>query len=161
MNPYERFLGEKEPMKVLPKTAGQLAKLIDGLTPRQLAKRPAPGKWSIAEIIGHLADTEMVMAARCKWVACEDNPLLLPFDQELWAVGWAKTKEPVTESLERFRVIRQSQVRLFRNADKEQLERSGNHPERGVLKLSDFPPLMAGHDINHLEQITALRKAIL
>src|SRR5258708_38149436 len=106
MNPYQSFLGEKDPMQVLPKTAAQIAKLIDGLTPRQLAKRPAPDKWSIAEIIGHLADTELVMATRCKWIASEDNPALAPFDQNLWATVWTKTKEPFTESLERLRTIR-------------------------------------------------------
>lgn len=159
MNPYQRFLSGKDPLRTLSATPQKLGKLIDGLSSRQLSKRPAPDKWSIAEIIGHLADTELVMAARCRWIACEDNPLLLPFDQERWTAGWRKTKEPAAQALHRFRAIRQSQLRLFRTAGPEQWLRTGNHPERGILKLSDFPPLLAGHDLNHLEQITVLRRS--
>ncbi len=156
MNPYAKFLKDRDPLVVAAATPAKIASLIGGLTPRQLTKRPAPGKWSIQEIISHLADTEMVMGCRARWIAFEDHPTLVPFDQEKWAAGRAREKEALAETLERFRLLRRSQVRLFRRASKRDFRRTGFHPERGVVTLRVQLETLAGHDLNHLEQIQRL-----
>jgi hypothetical protein len=156
MNPYAKFLEHREPLTVAAATPAKIVSLIRGLTPRQLSRRPAPGKWSIQEIISHLADTEMVMNCRARWIAFEDHPTLVPFDQEKWAAGRAREKEPVAETLERFRLLRRSQVRLFRQASKADFRRTGFHPERGVVTLRVQLETLAGHDLNHLAQIQRL-----
>ena len=156
MNPYAKFLEHRDPLAVAAATPARIVSLIRGLTPRQLAKRPAPGKWSIREIICHLADTEMVMGCRARWIAFEDHPTLVPFDQEKWATGRAREKEGLAETLERFRVLRRSQVRLFRQASKKDFLRTGFHPERGVVTLRVQLETLAGHDLNHLGQIQRL-----
>ena len=156
MNPYAKFLENREPLTVAAATPAKIVSLIRGLTPRQLARRPTPGKWSIREIISHLADTELVMDCRARWIAFEDHPTLVPFDQEKWAAGRAREKEPVTETLERFRLLRRSQVRLFRQASKTDFRRTGFHPERGVVTLRVQLETLAGHDLNHLAQIQRL-----
>lgn len=160
MNPYARFIEGKDPLAVIKSTPARIARLISGLTPRQVTKRVNPEKWSIAEIIQHLADTEMVFAARCRWVAFEDNPALPAYDQDRWANGARREKETAAQSLERFRVIRESQVRLFKSLSPEDWERAGVHAERGRLTLRLFAETCGGHDINHLEQITALSAAL-
>ena len=156
MNPYAKFLEHRDPLTVAAATPAKIVSLIRGLTPRQLAKRPAPGKWSIQEIISHLADTEMVMGCRARWIAFEEHPTLVPFDQEKWATGWAREKEPLAETLERFRIMRRSQLRLFRRASKADLQRTGFHPERGEVTLQVQLETLAGHDLNHLGQIQRL-----
>ena len=156
MNPYAKYLEHREPLTVAAATPAKIVSLIRGLTPRQLARRPAPGKWSIQEIISHLADTEMVMNCRARWIAFEDRPTLVPFDQEKWAAGRAREKEPLAETLERFRLLRRSQVRLFRHASKTDFRRTGFHPERGVVTLRVQLETLAGHDLNHLAQIQRL-----
>jgi DinB superfamily len=156
MNPYAKYLEHREPLTVAAATPAKIISLIRGLTPRQLARRPAPGKWSIREIISHLADTDMVMECRARWIAFEDHPTLVPFDQEKWAAGRAREKEPVTETLERFRLLRRSQLRLFRQASKADFRRTGFHPERGVVTLRVQLETLAGHDLNHLAQIQRL-----
>ena len=156
MNPYAKYLENREPLMVAAATPAKIVSLIRGLTPRQLARRPAPDKWSIREIISHLADTDMVMDCRARWIAFEDHPTLVPFDQEKWAAGRAREKEPVTETLERFRLLRRSQVRLFRQASKTDFRRTGFHPERGVVTLRVQLETLAGHDLNHLAQIQRL-----
>jgi hypothetical protein len=137
-------------------TPARIAILIRGLVPRQLAKRPAPGKWSIREILDHLADTEAVMWCRARWIAFEEKPTLVPFDQEKWAAGRAHEKEPLAETLERFRLLRRSQIRLFRAAPKKAFGRTGFHPERGAVTLREQIETLAGHDLNHLAQIQRL-----
>ncbi len=156
MNPYAKFLGNRDPLEVAAKTPARIGALIRGLSPRQLAWRPAPGKWSIRGIINHLTETEMVMCCRARWIAFEENPTLVPFDQEKWAKGWAREKEPLGETMERFRLLRRSQLRLFRGASARDLKRSGLHPERGVVTLKVQLETLAGHDLNHLEQIRRL-----
>src|SRR5574341_699148 len=156
VNPYAKFLGRRDPLAVAAATPARIVSLIRGLTPRQLARRPAPGKWSIQEIISHLADTEMVMGCRARWIAFEDHPTLVPFDQEKWAAGRAREKEPLAETLERFRVMRRSQLRLFRRASKTDFRRTGFHPERGEVTLQVQLETLAGHDLNHLAQIQRL-----
>ncbi len=152
MNPYAKFLQNRDPLTVAAATPGKIVSLIRGLTPRQLARRPAPGKWSIQEIISHLADTEMVMCCRARWIAFEQHPTLVPFDQEKWAAGRTREREPLAETLARFRLLRRSQVRLFRHASAKDFRRTGFHPERGVVSLRVQLETLAGHDLNHLEQ---------
>jgi hypothetical protein len=156
VNPYTQFLKNRDPLIVATATPAKIVALIRGLTSRQLARRPAPGKWSIQEIINHLADTEMVMCCRARWIAFEDHPTLVPFDQNKWATGRAGEKEPVAESFERFRLLRRSQMRLFRNVSRKSLRRTGFHPERGVVTLKVQLETLAGHDLNHLAQIQRL-----
>ncbi len=156
MNPYAKFLGQRNPLTVAAATPAKIASLIRGLSPRQLARRPAPGKWSIQEIISHLADTDLVMNCRARWIAFEDHPTLLPFDQEKWAAGRRREKEPLHETLERFRLVRRSQLRLFRHATGKDFRRTGRHPERGIVSLREQLETLAGHDLNHLAQIQRL-----
>ena len=156
MNPYSKFLEHRDPLTVAAATPAKIVALIRGLTPRQLARRPAPGKWSIQEIIGHLADTELVMNCRARWVAFEEHPTLVPFDQEKWAAGRVREVEPLAETFERFRLLRRSQLRLFRHVSKQEFKRTGLHPERGVVTLRVQLETLAGHDLNHLAQIRRL-----
>ncbi len=156
MNPYAEILGKRDPLRVAAATPNRIDALIHGLSARQLGKRPAPNKWSIGEIIRHLAETEMVMCCRARWIAYEDNPSLLPFNQELWAKAWAREKQPLAECLESFRLLRRSQVRLFRSATDRDFKRAGFHTERGRVTLREQLETLAGHDLNHLKQIRRL-----
>lgn len=156
MNPYARYLEGQEPLTVAAATPARITRLLRGLRPRQLTKCPAPGKWSIQEIIRHLADTEMVMCCRARWIAFEEHPTLIPFDQEKWAAGALREKEPLAETLERFRSLRRSQLRLFRAASKQDFTRGGFHPERGEVTLQEQLETVAGHDLNHLAQLERL-----
>ena len=156
MNPYAKYLKNADPLRIAASTPARIVSLIRGLTGRDLARRPAPGKWSIQEIICHLADTEMVMCCRSRWIAFEDHPTLVPFDQEKWAAGRVREKEPAAEAIKRFRLLRRSQLRLFRQVSKGELKRTGLHPERGILTLQVQLETLAGHDLNHLAQIRHL-----
>ena len=156
MNPYAKMLGKRNPLQVIAATPARIQTLIRGLSPKNLSARPKPGKWSIREIINHLTETEMVMCCRGRWIAFEDNPTLVPFDQEKWALGWPREKEPAAETLERLRVLRKSHVRFYKSVPKNDFKRAGFHPERGVVTLREQLETVAGHDLNHLAQIQKL-----
>ncbi len=148
-------------MRVLTATPARLGKLIEGLTPRQIGRRPQPDKWSIAEVVAHLADVELVYIARCRWMLFEENPALVPFNQDNWVQGWEREREPIAETLLRFQVLRRSLLRLLRSASPSDLARTGRHVDYGTEQVSDYVAKLAGHDLNHLIGIESLRKLML
>ena len=156
-NSYVSYLEDKEPFFVLRATADRIRELTEDLAPEQTAVPPQPGKWSIHEIVAHLVDVELVFQTRARFIMFQDNPPLPSFDQDRWVLGWAREQEPWDETFERFRVLRRSLLRLFDNAQGHDLERYGTHSERGPQTISDYVKLIAGHDLNHLQQIERIR----
>jgi hypothetical protein len=158
-NPYAGFLGDKEPFFILRSTVDRIRELTDGLTSEQIAAPPAPGKWSIYQIVGHMADCELVFQYRGRMVMFQTNPTLVAFDQDPWVLGWMRENEPYEETFERFSVLRRSTLRLFGNATGHDLLRYGTHTERGPVTIEDIVNTIGGHDVNHLQQIERIRGA--
>lgn len=154
--PYSEFVGSNDPFPILESTAQRIRELTASLTPEQIATPPAPGKWSIHQIVGHLADSEIVHQARVRFILFEDNPPLPAWDQDRWMNGWMREGETFEQALERFRVVRESTLRVLRAIPERDLRRTGVHAERGVQMAGDFIILIAGHDINHLSQIRGI-----
>src|SRR4051812_12910268 len=152
-NPYGSFLGDRDALSVLEATAARITELTNGLSAEQLKAPLAPGKWSIHEVVAHLADNELITCARSRWILNEDKPTLFGYDQDPWIKGWHREEEPFAETLERFRVLRNSQVRLLRKCSDADLARTGKHTERGEISLGWLRDLVAGHDLNHLAQL--------
>jgi len=158
--PYAEFLGNDDPFPVMESTPSRIAELTANLSAEQIAAAPAPGKWSVHQIVAHLADTELMFQVRVRLIVFEDMPVLQAYDQDRWVNGWEREKEPWEQTFERFRVLRQSTVRLLRNTPDADLRRTGTHTERGVQAAGDYLITIAGHDRNHLRQIeAALRSA--
>src|SRR5580704_266007 len=89
LNPYAKFLDGKEPIPVLTTTIDRLRATTTSLTPAQIDRPAAPGKWSIREIVAHLADCEMVFSFRLRQTLSEEHSIVQPFDQERWADRYA------------------------------------------------------------------------
>lgn len=160
MKRLEATLDGRDPVKVQAATHRKLSKLIEGLSPRELNYRSAPDKWSIRDIIGHLADGELAHSYRYRKILAEDRPPIDPYDQNAFAERARKQKEPVRNALERFRSLRDANLKLIRSTPKADWERYGVHAERGDESFGRIVMLLAGHDINHLNQIEAIRKEL-
>jgi hypothetical protein len=156
LDPYAKHLGGLDALKKFSDTSIHIRSLIRGLSPAQLKRRTAPGKWSIQQIIQHLADNELVACCRTRWIAFEENPVLIPFDQNKWAQGREREREPIAETLERLRWLRRSHLRFFRNLSRKDLRRTAFHTARGLLTLKLHLETIVGHDLNHLAQIRHL-----
>ncbi|HKD83314.1 MAG TPA: DinB family protein [Terriglobales bacterium] len=147
------YVEGKDAMAVQRETASALAQLIAGASSDKLTKRPDPAKWSVAEVLAHLADAEIGAAWRYRQMIEHNGGPLSPFDQELWhKLGNYASASPA-ESLELFRLLRASNLRMFERLTPEQWERYGMHAERGKMSVRDLAQQIAGHDVNHLEQI--------
>ena len=151
----QRILGYVEgqdAIKVQRATAARLQKAVRGLTAKQLKWRPEPGKWSIAEIVAHLADTEIVASWRMRSVIGENGITIQPFDQDAWASAFQYGKRDVKRSLEIFRV-RENNLALLKEIPRETWDNYGMHLERGKETIAHLVRMFAGHDTNHILQI--------
>jgi len=137
----------------------KLASLVAGLSEEQLARRPGPERWSIQEVVAHLADDELVGGYRLRMILSSPGTAIQAFDQDVWArTGRYETKD-AGSSLELFRVLREANLALLHSLSAEQWDMFGVHAERGVESVRDIAMYFAGHDINHFQQIEAIRQS--
>jgi hypothetical protein len=151
-------LGSQDAMKVLKTTPQKIKKIISGAKKKTLYQRPEPGKWSIAEIVAHLAETELVLGWRYRSAAEKNGVAIQPFDQDAWAANSRYQKSDVKVMLEMFSVIRAANLRFLAGLPKEKLNNVGLHQERGVESILHIANLEAGHDLNHVKQIVKILK---
>jgi len=144
---------DKDPLEVQSATATRLAGLIKPLSRKQLAARPAPGKWSITEIVAHLADSEIVLGWRMRLVVGENGAMLQATDQDSWAEALSYLQSDARVALENFRVVRKINLRMLRALPASAWTNYGVHSVRGKETLADIVRLYAAHDLNHLAQV--------
>jgi uncharacterized damage-inducible protein DinB len=157
----QRILGHvegKDPLRVQRETPKKLQQLIKLLDKKQLAKRPEPGKWSITEIVAHLADTELVGGWRMRLILGNSGVPLQPFDQDVWAETLGYSKRDAKVSLETFRVLREANLAMLKSLPKSLWENYGMHQERGKETIAHIVRMFAGHDLNHLGQVERIAK---
>ena len=155
----QRILGYVEgqdAIKVQKATAGKLKKLIQGLTPKQLKWKPEPGKWSVAEILAHLADAEIVGSWRMRLIAGASGTTVQPYDQDVWASLFQYGKRDAKQSLEVFRVLRENNLAMLKALPGESWDKFGMHAERGKETITHVVRMFAGHDTNHVKQIEGI-----
>lgn len=153
MNPYASWLGGSDPLEVIRDTPGRCALAIQGLTSEALNRIPAPGKWSVRDILCHLADCEVVFAFRLRQALAEDRHVIQPFDQDRWAATYAHYE--ANAALAVFSSVRLWNLALIAGLGPDSFGKTLNHPERGDMTFQTVVETMAGHDLNHLRQIEA------
>jgi len=146
----------KDPLRVQAATPKRLAAVMRRASPAKLRKRPAPDKWSVAEILAHLADAEVVTSWRYRSILGSPGTPIQAYDQDAWATAGHYAKRDARRSLEQFRAFREANLALLKSLTPEQWKHCGMHAERGEESVERVTLMMAGHDINHLEQIEAI-----
>jgi len=154
LNPYEKFLDGRALDTILAATPGEVARLMQAIGGEKVSLAPAPGKWSPAEIVAHLADCELVFGFRLRQTMAEDAPVIQPFDQDRWAATYAGVQ--ASEALSVFAAMRAWNLRLIGGALPGAAKLPVTHPERGTMTFLTLVETMAGHDLNHLEQLERL-----
>ena len=148
----------QDPIKVQSSTNRKLARLIEGVPTARLRKRPAPDKWSIAEILAHLADAEIVLGWRMRAILGAPGTPVQAFDQNAWVSALHYEKRDPRKSLELHRAVREANLALLKSLTPDQWKHYGQHAERGQESIEHIVRMMAGHDINHVRQIEGMLK---
>jgi hypothetical protein len=133
---------------------------LEGLSGEALTARPLPGKWSAAEIVHHLADSEMTSAIRIRRLLVEDHPVIYGYDQDAFATKLGYNEREISQSLEAFRAARTSTVPLLERMTEDDWQREGWHSESGKYSTTDWLRIYAEHAHGHAAQIRRLREAL-
>jgi hypothetical protein len=150
------YVEGKEPLAVQRATAKKLARLIDGVPLVKLRKRPAPEKWSVGEILAHLADAEIVGGFRMRLILGAPGTPITAFDQDSWVLSGHYEKRDPHKSLELFRTLRGANLALLKSLTPAQWKQYGTHSERGQEIIEHIVRMFAGHDINHFRQVEGI-----
>jgi hypothetical protein len=146
------LLGQDDPAEVAQSTPSAVQSLLRDAGP-DLQRRPAAGEWSVLELVGHLADAEMVMSGRYRWTVSQDKPPLLGYDQDLWVARLRHNEAQPEELLAVFSALRAANLRLWRQSTAEDRDRVAMHSERGPESYGLMFRMLAGHDRFHLNQM--------
>jgi hypothetical protein len=151
LNPYEKYLDGRPLEAILSATPDAIAEYLEVMGADKAKAAPAPGKWSAAEIVSHLADCELVFGFRLRQTLAEDGPTIQPFDQDKWAKVYGGVA--AADALAAFSALRKWNLLLIRAALPKAAGRILTHPERGTMTFETVLETMAGHDLNHLGQL--------
>ena len=136
-----------------------LAVVLTGVFGEEEDFTSAPGKWSVRQIIAHLADAELVGAHRFRQVIAEDNPTFMAFDQDAWTRNLDYARRKPKQSLETFRRIRAENYELLKELPAGAYDRAGNHSENGRMTLRQLLEGFAQHAESHARQLQEIRDA--
>jgi len=134
-----------------------VAVAITGAAGPELDFKSAPDKWSVRQIVAHLADTEAVTVSRFRSMIAEDNPAMVPFDQKAWAERTDYANRKPSQALETMRHLRADNYALLNGLPQETFSRPGTHSRLGPMTLLDMVRLMAEHAEKHATQIRNIR----
>jgi uncharacterized damage-inducible protein DinB len=151
-------VGAEDPWQVLATTAGRLRELTQGRSREELARSPGATRWSVVQILAHLADAEVVAGWRLRSILASNGVPIQAFDQDRWAEAFKYEQADPAESLDVFDVNRRANLSLLRRVDPALHAHHGLHAERGEETITHLVRLYAGHDLNHLRQVEALCK---
>ncbi len=138
----------------------EVARNLEGFPKASLTAHPIPGKWSAAEIVHHLADSETTSALRLRRLLVEDRPLIQGYDQDAYAARLNYNKRDMGPALDAFRSARATTAQLLDTMSDDDWRREGTHSESGSYTAENWLGIYAAHAHNHASQIARLREAL-
>jgi hypothetical protein len=147
------LLGDRQPLEVLPELMPWLERRLAGLPEERLRRPEAPGKWSVVQIVQHLADSELVFGFRARLILTEDRPAIPGYDQDRWAATLRYHEVSCHDALAQLGALRAANLAVLRRLGAGELARIGLHSERGPESLGHLMKLMAAHDLVHRRQV--------
>jgi len=115
--------------------------------------RPGPGKWSAHEVVCHCADSESNAALRIRYLLAEKDPLIVGYDQDVWARALDYHAHPLEPALDTVEAVRANTTALLRRIPEEAWSREGRHTESGRYTAEDWLTIYAEHLEKHSRQI--------
>lgn len=136
-----------------------VASAATGVDDRMLRFKPAPDKWCILEILGHLADIEVLYGYRMRQMLADREPTIAPIDQDDWARNLGYMEGAPSEFLAAYQAARRANIRLLRRLEATDLAKGAFHPEKGrKVTLEELIGMMVIHDPNHAKQVERLKE---
>ena len=153
------LLGDRDPRAVMREQVQWLRSTVSGRGRAELTRPERPGKWSVGQVLRHLVDTEWVYGYRYRKAVGESGSVIIGYDQDRWADGHRYADADPAETLEEVAVLRALNLRWLDRLNDEQLDRFGEHDERGRESVRHMVRLIGAHDLLHRNQITRILAA--
>jgi hypothetical protein len=157
---YLAALGGDDPLAVMAETPDRIRKLLRDLTEKQLETKPAPGKWCIKEIVAHLADGEVILGSRYRFIGAHDRPQLPGYDQDSFVERLGPMNAKAADLADDFAMARAVNLGLLERLPEDAWDRVGLHAERGEESIWSLVTTYAGHDRIHLSQMETIRTGL-
>jgi DinB family protein len=138
----------------------EVRKSLEGFPREGLTAHPIPGKWSAAEIVHHLADSESISAIRLRRLLAENRPVIHGYDQEAYARTLRYNERELGPAFDVFRGVREATVQLLRGMKDEDWRREGWHTESGHYTPETWLQIYGAHAHDHAAQIRRLREKL-
>ncbi len=146
-------LGKREPLAVLRHTPEELRRIVEHHSADVLRQRPFAGKWTPNEILGHLADHEIVSMCRIRTMRFDDVPWLSRYDQERWVQMQSHNEREPDELVRRFIELRNLNLEQYESLSPDELTRPRLRNDGREVTFAYLLRVHAGHDLSHLDQI--------
>lgn len=147
-------------LKVVKSTPDRLKTALAGMPRKLVTWRPAPGKWSVHEIVCHMRDAERLgYLHRYTEILTKDHPTFPDVDGDALALERQYSRMKLSEALRDWRAARRQCLTLLKNVQPEQWSRTGTHEVAGVMSLETILKRQAlGNDEAHLVQVEHIKK---
>ena len=149
---YTNLVSDGNIIYILEQQMKETNLLLKGISDSEGLFRYAPTKWSIKEVIGHIADTERIMAYRLLSIARGETAELPGYNDDMYVLKAAFDKQSMQDLLENLIVVRQSTLYLLRSLDKEAWSQRGN-ANNSEVTVRALAYIIAGHELHHLQII--------
>ena len=152
----------KDVFTILASTPAKIRREVAAMSPREIRTRPAPGKWSVVEILAHLEDIEQIgFRERIRDIVEQDRPTLPAIDQEGRARALRYDRKDPKRLLDSWSRQRRANLKWLRTLRPAQLKRQGIHEKVGEMSAEEFVYEWAFHDLGHLKQILEVKRYAL
>jgi hypothetical protein len=149
--PYSPHLGDRDPLAAMRENADRLRALTEGWAGERFERRYAPGKWTVRQILAHLAHTEMTLGVRARMALTTPAYVAQPFDQDAWVARETRASGP--EAVAAWLAVSRLNAALFEGLSAADRQTAMTHPEYGTITVDWIIHLLAGHQIHHLRQL--------
>lgn len=134
----------------LERQAQETLRLLGGISPEQAEHRYAPGKWSIKEVVGHIADAERIFGYRALRFARGDGTALPGFDENAYVPAGEFGGRSLAELAAEFKAVREATLAMFRGLPESSMTRAGTASDSAV-SVRALAWITAGHELHHVK----------
>ncbi len=155
-NPYEDDLGNRDPLEAMSETPGRIQAIVSALPAEDLERSDALGKWTLRQLLVHLAQTELALPLRARMALTQKGYVAQPFDQNDWMA--AESHLDGATALAAYLSVRRMNLQFFSALSPSARETAFHHPEYGEITIDWLMRQIAGHELHHLRHFEAVAR---
>ena len=152
--PYSSHLDGRDPLVVMRETIPALARQVEGWSAEQFDQPIAPGKWTVRQVLIHLAQTEMALGTRARMALTKQHFVAQSFDQDRWLAREIFLSG--ADAVQTFVLLANLNLGLYASLPEADRQIALSHDEYGPMTVDWIIHQEAGHQVHHLKQLKAL-----